>query len=161
MDIRTQQSLSGFIASDPQLTLTDRGDARFYARIGQEHYRRNDDGSYTKLDTTFHDLVAFRRAADSAHGHLYKGDHFIAEGYLRSYTRHLDGQPQPREEFVAKKLGHDSARGPYTTDPAPRRDASPQALESPAPAAPATGPQPPAPSLERAPYARPASPLSR
>ena len=34
MTIRTQQSISGFIASDPQLTQTDRGDARFYARFG-------------------------------------------------------------------------------------------------------------------------------
>lgn len=29
MAIRTQESLSGFIASDPQLTYTERGDARY------------------------------------------------------------------------------------------------------------------------------------
>lgn len=34
MAIRTQESLSGFIASDPQLTYTERGDARFYALYG-------------------------------------------------------------------------------------------------------------------------------
>jgi hypothetical protein len=32
MAIRTQESISGFIASDPQLTYTERGDARLYAR---------------------------------------------------------------------------------------------------------------------------------
>ena len=47
MAIRTQQSISGFIATDPQLTMTDRGEARFYARFGQENFHREEDGSYT------------------------------------------------------------------------------------------------------------------
>ena len=48
MAIRTQQSISGFIATDPQLTVTDRGEARFYARFGQENFHREEDGSFTK-----------------------------------------------------------------------------------------------------------------
>lgn len=47
MALHTQESVSGFIASDPQLTYTERGDARFYAKIGQEHYRKEPDGSFT------------------------------------------------------------------------------------------------------------------
>src|SRR5699024_1619773 len=54
MSMHTQTSVSGFIASDPQLSETSKGDARFYARFGQEHYRREDDGSFTELETTFH-----------------------------------------------------------------------------------------------------------
>ena len=34
MAIHTQESLSGFIASEPLLTETAKGDARFFARIG-------------------------------------------------------------------------------------------------------------------------------
>ena len=116
MAIRTQQSLTGFIASDPQLTFTVQGDARFYAKIGQEHYRRNDDGSFTKLDTTFHDLVQYRRAAERAYAAFAKGDRFIAEGYVRTYEHQIDGQTRHGEEFIAKKLGHDTARTTYTVD---------------------------------------------
>lgn len=43
MAIRTQQSISGFIASDPQLTVTERGESRFYARFGQENFQREED----------------------------------------------------------------------------------------------------------------------
>ena len=38
MTIHTQESFTGFIASDPQLSHTGKGEARFYTRVGQEHY---------------------------------------------------------------------------------------------------------------------------
>jgi single-stranded DNA-binding protein len=110
MAFHTQQSLSGFIASEPALTYTRTGDARFYAKIGQEHYRREDDGSFTKLETTFHDLVQYRKAAEEAYTKFRKSDWFLAEGYVKTYT---DGKNVEREEFVAKKLGHDAARTDY------------------------------------------------
>ena len=123
MAIHTQESLSGFIASDPQLTVTERGDARLYVKIGQEHYRRENDGSFTQTDTTFHDLVAFRKTAERAHARFAKGDKFVAEGYTHRYDRtDPEGQTVQAEEFVAKKIGHDPMRTPYTVD----RDAQQQ-----------------------------------
>ena len=80
--IYTQQSLSGFIASDPKLSYTSKGDARFYAKIGQEHFRPEADGSFTKLETTFHDMVQYRKAAEEAFARFRKRDWFIAEGYV-------------------------------------------------------------------------------
>ncbi|MTV25151.1 single-stranded DNA-binding protein [Nitriliruptoraceae bacterium ZYF776] len=144
MAIRTQQSVTGFIASEPQLTFTAQGDARFYAKIGQEHYRRNDDGSFTQLDTTFHDLVQYRRAAERAYAAFAKGDRFVAEGYVRTYEHQVDGQTRQGEEFIAKKLGHDTARTTYTVDRT-RRPATvdqTQAAGTPShdPAAPASSP---------------------
>jgi single-stranded DNA-binding protein len=124
MAIRTQQSVTGFIASEPQLTFTTQGDARFYAKIGQEHYHRNDDGSFTQLDTTFHDLVIYRLTAERAYAAFAKGDKFVAEGYMRTYEHQVDGQTQRGEEFIAKKLGHDTARTTYTVDRAPRATAA-------------------------------------
>ena len=132
MAIRTQQSLTGFIASDPQLTFTTQGDARFYAKIGQEHYQRNDDGSFTKLETTFHDLVHYRRAAERAYAAFAKGDKFVAEGYVRTYEHQVDGQVQHGEEFIAKRLGHDTARTTYTVE----RTRRPARAETPAADAP-------------------------
>ncbi|HRA76293.1 MAG TPA: single-stranded DNA-binding protein, partial [Propionicimonas sp.] len=74
MAIQTQQSFSGFVASDPQLSRTENGDARLYMKVGKEHYRQEQDGSFTQLETTFHNLVAFKAAAEQGHERLAKGD---------------------------------------------------------------------------------------
>ncbi|RAF18438.1 single-stranded DNA-binding protein, partial [Burkholderia multivorans] len=92
MAIRTQESFSGFIASDPQLSQTSKGDPRFYARVGKEHFRREDDGSFTQTETTYHHLVMFGRSAEHAHDRFTKGDNFIAEGYTREVNYERDGQ---------------------------------------------------------------------
>lgn len=120
MAIRTQQSISGFIATDPQLTQTERGEARFYARFGQENYRREEDGSFTKLEPSFSNLVLYRATAERAHERFAKGDNFVAEGYAHEYTYTRDGQQINGEEFVAKKIGHDTARTRYDVDRTPR-----------------------------------------
>lgn len=114
MTIQTQQSLSGFIASEPQLAFNAKGEARFWVRIGQEHFERNDDGTFTQTETTYHDLVMFRRNAERAYAMFNKGDAFIAEGYTHTSSRQRDGETVEVEEFVAKRLGHDSARTNYT-----------------------------------------------
>jgi single-stranded DNA-binding protein len=124
MALHTQESLSGFIASDPQLTYTERGDARLYVKIGQEHYRKEQDGAFTQTETTFHDLVAFRKTAERAHIQFAKGDKFVAEGYVREYDRTApEGEVVKAEEFVAKKLGHDLARTNYEVDRTRRQPA--------------------------------------
>ncbi len=120
MTIRTQQSISGFIASYPQLTQTDRGDARFYARYGQENFRREEDGTFTKLETIFHNLVMYRATAERAYERFAKGDNFVAEGYLHEYSYDREGQAAEGEEFVAKKIGHDTARTHDEVDRSPR-----------------------------------------
>lgn len=130
MAIHTQESLSGFIASEPHLSFTEKGDARLFVKIGQEHYRREPDGSFTQTETTFHDLVAFRKTAERAHQRFAKGDKFIAEGYVHQYDRTDDnGQPVKAEEFVAKKIGHDLARTRYTVD-RPRRTPATDSLDA-------------------------------
>ena len=116
MALHTQQSLSGFIASEPQQSVTENGDTRFYVRVGQAHVRREPDGSFTELEPTFHDLVAYRATADRALTRLAKGDSFIAEGYVRTFQVERDGAIIEREEFVAKKIGHDLARTNYDVD---------------------------------------------
>ncbi|GAA3595514.1 hypothetical protein GCM10022198_19210 [Klugiella xanthotipulae] len=120
MAITTKLSLSGFIASDPQLTFTGSGDARFYARVGQEHFSRSEDGVFTPLDPTFTDLVVFRKAAERAYTQFQKGDRFIAEGDVRSYAQKIDGEDVQREQFVAARVGHDGNRTTYTVDRTPR-----------------------------------------
>ena len=144
MAIHTQESLSGFIASDPQLTETSKGDPRFYARIGKEHFRREEDGSFTQTETTYHHMVMFGRSAEHAHARFAKGDNFIAEGYTRDVNYERDGQNVEGEEFVAKKLGHDTARTRYEVDRSPRRPAAERE------AAGFEAPQRPAPAVQSA-----------
>ncbi|RAA68478.1 single-stranded DNA-binding protein [Burkholderia multivorans] len=112
------------MASDPQLSQTSKGDPRFYARVGKEHFRREDDGSFTQTETTYHHLVMFGRSAEHAHDRFTKGDNFIAEGYTREVNYERDGQAVESEEFVAKKIGHDTARTRYEVDRTPRRAAA-------------------------------------
>jgi single-strand DNA-binding protein len=116
MVFHTQQSLSGFIASEPQRTVTEHGDIRFYARVGQPEFRREDDGSFTALEPTFNDLVAYRATAKRALARFGKGDSFVAEGYIRTFQTERDGELIEREEFVAKKIGHDVVRTDYDVD---------------------------------------------
>ena len=37
----------------------ERGDARFYARFGQENFQREEDGTFTKLEPSFGNLVLY------------------------------------------------------------------------------------------------------
>lgn len=122
MSIPTQMSLSGFIATVPELHHTKAGAPRFYVRIGCEHHRREADGSFTKLDPTFHDLVAFDQTALKAYERLRKGDSFVASGYIHEYEVDRDGRSVIREEFVARRIGHDLARTTYDVR---RRDLQP------------------------------------
>jgi single-stranded DNA-binding protein len=142
--IQTQQAVAGFVASDPQLSYTEKGDARLYFKLGIEHYRREDDQTFTKLETTFHDLVAFKATAEQGHDRLAKGDSIIANGRVRDYSYERDGQRFAGEEFVATRIGHDMARTRYDVDRTPRqnavaqqavaRDAPSQRAEHPSPA---------------------------
>lgn len=138
MMIQTQQSLSGFVASEPQLAFNAKGEARFWVRIGQEHFERNEDGTFTQMETTYHDLVMFRRNAERAYAMFNKGDAFIAEGYTHKTSRQRDGETIEVEEFVAKRLGHDSARTNYTLQR--RRTVPPLAPATPSNSKPAVRP---------------------
>ncbi|MDR2973890.1 MAG: single-stranded DNA-binding protein [Propionibacteriaceae bacterium] len=121
MSIKTSMSMSGFIASTPRLTRSDDGEARAYIRVGQEHWVRNEDATFTQQEPTFHDLVLFGRTAERAAAVFAKGDKFIAEGYLHSYqSPNADGVVESREEFAARKIGHDAARTLYQVDRTPR-----------------------------------------
>ena len=64
MTIPTQMSLHGYIATAPELSFTDTGHARFYCRVGIEQHRKEVDGSFTRLDPVYADLVMFDRTAE-------------------------------------------------------------------------------------------------
>ena len=67
-----------------------------------------------------------------------KGDAFIAEGYTHKTSRQCDGETIEVEEFVAKRLGHDSARTNYSLQR--RRTVPPLAPATPSNSKPAIRP---------------------
>lgn len=113
MSIPTQMSLAGFIATVPDLHFSSSGAARFHARVGCEHYRKEVDGSFTRLDPTFHDLVLFNDAALTAYERFKKGDSFLASGYVHEYEIEANGTSVIRDEFIARRVGHDTQRTKY------------------------------------------------
>ncbi|NHN55861.1 single-stranded DNA-binding protein [Calidifontibacter sp. DB0510] len=107
MDIKTSQSINGFIATDPKLTFSEQGQARFYARVGINHYQREDDGSFTKLDPSYHDLIQFGKGAELSAERFRKGDDFLAQGYVRDYTHTVNSEQVTDQQFVTSRMSHD------------------------------------------------------
>lgn len=106
MAIRTYQSFSGYVSTEPSTEPTKDGMPRFYARAGQRQARRESDGSFTKLPTQYIPIVALGAAAEEATALLSKGDSFTAEGRFRSVTYTTKaGKTVEAEEFEVWKIG--------------------------------------------------------
>ncbi len=128
MTIPTQMSLHGFIVTAPELTYGKSDVARFRARVGIEQWRKEPDGSFTKLDPQFCEMVMFKSAAERAYARFRVGDQFVASGYVHEYEFDRDDETIRREEFVARRIGHDTARTRYSVErPSPDRDAGTEA----------------------------------
>ena len=139
MSIPTRQCIVGEIASQPEWSKTSGGTVRFFARIKVRARRRQTDGSYGDPVESFHNLVAYGRAAERGRTRLREGDVIVAAGYVRTYSPDQDGAPRAGEEFVMRWFGHDAWRTAYTvtrTGPPPRhlpRSRTPRAPQPPAP----------------------------
>ncbi|MEZ5193964.1 MAG: single-stranded DNA-binding protein [Nocardioides sp.] len=143
MSIPTQMSLVGFVASDPDLHFTAAGAEYLRMRVGVEQWRREVDGSFTKLDPTFHDMVAFESTARETYARFRKGDSFVASGYVHEYE--VDGPKGSvvKEEFVARKIGHNVNKTAYYVQR--RRTAA--SRTTPTPPAPHAAPGPASPAV--------------
>lgn len=138
MSIPTQMSLVGFIASEPDLHFTSAGAEYLRVRVGVEQWRKEIDGSFTKLDPTFHDLVAFESTARETYARFRKGDSFVASGYVHEYEVEGREGSVVKEEFVARKIGHNVNKTAYEVQ---RRRLNPTAPT------PQTSPEPPNPAV--------------
>lgn len=135
MSIPTQMSLVGFVASAPELHFTKDGAGCCRLRVGVEQWRKEADGEFTKLDPTFHDMVAFESTARETYARFRKGDSFVASGYVHEYEVERPGERSViKEEFVARKIGHNVNKTAYDVQ---RRRLAP-ATAPPAPEPPST-----------------------
>lgn len=119
MGIKNGTIMVGHIAGDPKLTYSEKtGTPRFYARVGVDHWRREDDGTFTKTDRTFHDLAVRYKAAEAAMDLFKKGDDIIATGRFEKFTDPTTGAE--REEFRADTLTPNPVSTRLSIDREPR-----------------------------------------
>mgnify|MGYP005798963273 CR=1 FL=1 len=125
MGIKNGTIMVGHIAGDPKLTYSEKtGTPRFYARVGVDHWQREDDGTFTKTDRTFHDLAVRYKAAEAAMDLFKKGDDFIATGRFEKFT---DTAGAEREEFRADTLAPNPVSTRLSIDREPRNGPARQA----------------------------------
>ena len=66
-------------------------------------------------------------AAERAYARFRAGDQFVASGYVHEYEFDRGGETVQREEFVARRIGHDTARTRYSVErPATERATGPE-----------------------------------
>jgi len=66
------------------------------------------------------------RAAERAYSRFKPGDQILASGYIHEYEQERPGGPsEVREQFVARRIGHDCARTRYVVDRTPARQPDP------------------------------------
>ncbi|WNB86438.1 single-stranded DNA-binding protein [Cellulomonas sp. ATA003] len=114
MSIPTRQCIVGQIASRPEWSRASEGTVRFFARIKIRARRRHADGTYGDPVESFHNLVAYGRAAERGRTRVREGDVIVAAGYVRTDSYDHDGAPRTGEEFVMRWFGHEAWRTEYT-----------------------------------------------
>ena len=114
MTIPTQTSLAGFIASTLTAPLHPQpASARFYARVGVEHARKEPDGHVHGARPHLprpRDLPSQRRTCLRP---IPQRRLIRRGGYIHDYQVDHNGETVEREEFVARRIGHDTTRTRY------------------------------------------------
>lgn len=117
--LELKDSMYGFVDSKPQLTYTENGDPRLYFKAGQRHRHYDPATGWENLPSTFHDVVAFKGAAQFGIQNLREKDRFIAQGSLRDYTNKHTGERE--EQFEATRFLPVTAQPKNTAGRAQRR----------------------------------------
>jgi single-strand DNA-binding protein len=77
-------------------------------RIGINHSQPREDGGFTELEPTYHDLVQFGKGAERTADLYIKGDKVIAYGNTRVYDRVVDGERRVDKQFIATSVSPDA-----------------------------------------------------
>jgi single-strand DNA-binding protein len=113
MTIPVRQGLEGVFETTFQPGETKNGKPVLRAWVRITRWQRNDDGSFTQLDSGGCDLVVFDQEVADARLRFRVGDTFVASGRVNTYSAFRGGRQVQREEFIAHRLGHDAATTEY------------------------------------------------
>lgn len=113
MDVITKESLSGYIAQKAELKRGPDDTAVLVCKLGQKHYRREPDRSFTLIGTSYISLVMFGASAEAADERFTAGDDVVALGSFRPRSYERDGQQVEVIEFRTNKLLFDTSHPRY------------------------------------------------
>lgn len=120
MTIPIRQSLEGVFLTGLRPGTTRSGIPVLRARVRAQQWRHEGE-TFTPQEPITCDLVVFHESTQRARTRFRPGDAFIASGHVNTYDVTRDGQTVQREEFVARRLGHDAARTRYKVTRTRRR----------------------------------------
>lgn len=113
MDVASQASLSGYISKKTELKYGQQGGAVLLMNLGQKHYRKEQDGSFTLTNTSYAPLVLFGATAEAVDQRFQVGDDVVALGEFKSRTFERDGQQIDIKEFHTYRLVFDTSHPRY------------------------------------------------
>lgn len=122
MDVITKESLSGYIAQKAELKRGLDNTAVLVCKLGQKHYRREPDRSFTLIGTSYISLVIFGASAEAADERFTVGDDIVAFGSFRPRSYERDGQQVEVIEFRTNKLLFDTSHPRYEVHRTSRGD---------------------------------------
>ncbi|MFJ3408196.1 single-stranded DNA-binding protein [Promicromonospora sp. NPDC090134] len=120
MTIPIRQSLEGVFLTGLRPGTTRTGLPVLRARVRAQQWQREGE-TFTPGEPVTCDLVVFHESTQRARTRFRPGDAFIASGHVNTYNVTHDGKLIQREEFVARRLGHDAARTRYKVTRTRRR----------------------------------------
>ena len=99
-------TIVGRLGADPELRSLPNGDALATLRIVSSG-RRQVDGKWVDVDTTWWRVTAFRMLGEGCIETLTKGDKIIVVGTIKESSWEKDGVKQTRMEVTADSIGKD------------------------------------------------------
>jgi len=72
MKTQNKVTLIGYLGKDPLISIAMNGSKRAHLRMATDWYRKKEDGTVLKR-TTWHDIVAWDKRAESVENVFYKG----------------------------------------------------------------------------------------
>ncbi len=99
-------TIVGRLGADPEMRSLPNGDALASLRVVSSG-RRQVDGTWVDVDTTWWRVTAFRMLAEGTIDKLTKGDKVIIVGTIKELSWDKDGVKQTRLEVVADSVGKD------------------------------------------------------
>lgn len=113
MDVVSKESLSGYIAKKGELKRGLDNTAVLVFKLGQKHYRREPDGSFTLISTGYISLVMFGASAEVADDRFTVGDDVVALGAFKPRSYERDARQVEVIEFRTNKLLFDTTHPRY------------------------------------------------
>lgn len=93
------------IVADPNLTISEKGNAMLRLRGIAKDRTRDASGNWTDGDPLFIDIVAFGKPAENLFESVAKGDTITVSGKLRAREYEKDGAKQVSFQIVADSIG--------------------------------------------------------